>query len=190
MPIETYLVLDPGETTGWSLFEVATGNPISMGWAAYGPELFDLLAHRLRPTLCYVYEDFRLRTETNFKGKGHYTKQWDPVITCRAIGAIEITAHAFRLPVVKQTPQNMMTAAAAWNIPMKMSDKQLQHPMDAVAHGRYYAWKHLGILPPDNLEPIASAMQKPPETKVTQIGGLGDIRRAMKASKKKAKGLP
>jgi len=179
-----YLVLDPGEMTGWALFNYE-GRPLQMGRLRY-PTAKNL-KDELNPWLdqitadtadLFVVEEYMLRTRNNSGRPAHYTPEWDRVYTARAIGAIERRAHELNVPIYWQYPSILPTAAQAFNLSLTKF-RGAQHPVDAVLHGLYYAWKRLGILPPDR--PVEESAPIVPETVVVRVDGLGDLRRAGRA---------
>lgn len=174
--MKTYLALDPGKTTGWALFN-DLGKPIQMGYAKYGRELHDLLME-VTPTLCYVVEEYRNRTED--LGREHnmrYAPRWDLVIAARAIGYIDMRAQMLNLEVKYQNSSIMPDAAKAFGLPYNRN-----HMLNAVLHGAFYAWKDLGILPPDR--PIAITEEQVCSTRVVPIASYGGLGKAWKQSKK------
>lgn len=172
-----YLAWDPGETTGWALFNGA-GVCQAIGEATYGRKLwFTLMGHH--PVDFYVYEEFRNRPRG--KKEMRYMKYWDKVIAARAIGFIEMRAIMLDIPVYPQEPAIKPLTAQAFNLP---NDRD--HMMNAVLHGLHYAKANLGLLPGEHL---TTAVQKPIEprhTTVVTASGLGDIAKLTKKQTKKS----
>lgn len=176
--METYLVLDPGETTGWALFNFQ-GKPIQMGGVEYGAELFDFLQEMV-PNF-YVVEEYMLRTARVGRQQGiKYTKEWDKVITARAIGAIEARARELRREVIFQQPSIKSATAPKYGLPLT-GLRSAQHPIDAIIHGYYYAEKRLGIPPPYNPVPVTPVKVEP--VRIVQINDYSELKRAMKKRK-------
>lgn len=175
--IGMYLVIDPGEMTGWALFNME-GNPVQMGSVLYGKDLYDLL-QTMDPDF-FVVEEFMLRTQRagkNYKIK--YTKEWDRVYAARAIGYVEARAHALGVMVHFQQPSIKEPVAKRYGFPLSGLRKS-QHQIDAVIHGYYYAEKHLGKVPL-NLPTIRDVTTvKPTTTKIVSLNSFGDINKALR----------
>lgn len=141
-----YIAFDPGENTGWAKFNMQ-GRPLEMGVVEYGPQLFELL-DGMNPGW-FVCEEFMLVTQQMTGGKGkHYSKPWDKVVTARAIGAIEKRAWETESPVYFQRSAILPLASQAFGIPLT-GFKKMQHPLDAILHGAWYAKENLGVVPPN-----------------------------------------
>lgn len=178
--METFLALDPGETTGWALFNLQEPKPIQMGGAAYGEDLYKLLM--MMDPKFFIVEEFMVRTARVGKQQGiKYTKEWDKVVTARAIGMIESRAFHIGCPVYFQQASILSSMAQKYGFPSKGHLRSAQHPVDAILHGYYYAEKHLGLLPPYNPVEVKPVEKKP--TVIVQINNYRDIRKAMKKRK-------
>lgn len=176
---ETYLALDPGETTGWAQFNMQ-GIPEKMGTVKYGPELFSFL-YNVKARF-FIVEEFQLiDAESARRLKiNHYTKKFDKVYTARAIGAIEYRALELQIPVRFQYSSILTVASQAFGLSLTKF-KKMQHPVDAILHGAYFAWKELGILPLEgNIELKSPQEEKSHSTVVMNIDGYGDLRKAWK----------
>lgn len=166
--MDLYLALDPGESTGWALFGF-DGKPVQMGTVAYA-QLWSGLLSKWNPAF-YVVEQFKVRTSRNRTAK-HYTQEWDPAVTARAIGKIELAAEQNNKPVHFQQPDIIQAAGPMLGIKTE-GFRSAQHSIDAILHGWWYAHKHWGVMP--LVENPISAAPPPEPTKITQVSGLGDI---------------
>lgn len=182
--MEAYLALDPGKTTGWALFSL-DGKPIQMGYVEYGPKLFTTLM-MIEPKF-YVVEEFMLiDKETARRNRiNHYTQKWDKVFAARVIGAIEQRAAYLNVPVHFQRPIILKTASNAFGLSLTKFNK-LQHPIDAILHGAYYAWKNMGILPVD-LGMTQPHFEEQRETTVVTMDDYSQISKLTKKQIKKSK---
>lgn len=183
----SYLVWDPGEMTGWAMFN-GNGVPTQFGRLKYGEELNTFLSIAGGPACdLFIIEEYMLRTKRS--GTQHWTPENDRIYAARAIGAIERRAHEIGAHIHWQYPSQLGPASQAFDLSLT-GFRSAQHPIDAILHGLYYAWKNLGILPPDR--PVEST--PPPqdlgtraETRVVQVSSLGDLRKAARAVEKHRK---
>lgn len=177
-----YYAFDPGESTGWAKFGM-DGKPVEMGYVAYGEQLFKFL-EGLNPGFV-VCEEFMLVTEQMAQGKRmHYSKPWDKVITSRAIGAIEQFAFERGIPVYFQRSAILPLASQAWGIPLT-GFKMMQHPLDAILHGAWYAQQNLGVLPPNPA--VVEPVEVVDEIRTVTIGSMADIAKAARRSRRRSK---
>jgi hypothetical protein len=173
-----YLAWDPGETTGWASFR-GQGAPYGFGRLKYGAELNDFLDNIMAVDFeLFIIEEFQLRTKANDGKPLHYTPEWDRVYTARAIGAIERRAHEIGARVHWQYPHQLGPASQAFGLSLTKF-RSAQHPVDALLHGLYYAWKELGVLPPERPQTVQETPAKA-ETAVLPVSSLKDLRKAGK----------
>jgi hypothetical protein len=180
-----FLAIDPGEMTGWALFNME-GTPIQMGSVLYGKDLYELL-QTYDPDF-FVVEEFMLRTKRAAGNSNmHYTKEWDRVYAARAIGYVEARAHELRVMVHYQQPSVMEATAKKFGLPTK-GLRKAQHQIDAVIHGYYFAEQHLGKLP-THLPTIQDVTTvKKTSTKIVSINSYGEINKALKKAQRSSGG--
>jgi hypothetical protein len=135
------LCLDPGETTGWALFEKGLLRECGQ-WQTSQPailadEISNLnarhFAHGKANLDLIVYEEYRVRGN---KFKEHVGSE---VVTIQHIGAIKVVASELDIPLVKQTAG----MAKGFAIDSKLRRWGLyqtgqRHANDAIRHGCYY----------------------------------------------------
>lgn len=138
------LVLDPGETTGWALFDHGdlrdfgqepTGqDPAAMVALVRQHHAFDRSReHDFRYLERLVYEEYRVRGN---RFKEHVGSE---VITIQHIGAIKVVADELNIPLTKQTAG--MAKGFATDTKLRhwgLYQKGMRHANDAIRHGIYY----------------------------------------------------
>lgn len=141
------LCVDPGEDTGWAVFE--DGELIDSGteklWE-FGSAVFralvtgevfldDDLAHQFIGVEEIVVEDFRIYPWEAKKG----SLNWDQVRTARLIGALTLIAHEMSLKFTLQ-PAKIKERAEAAGAEALFSKPlhENRHANDAIRHGVYY----------------------------------------------------
>ena len=124
-----FFAVDPGETTGWALFE--EGNPVRVGQEKGEENIWKLIdeLHLDLPLDFLVIENFRIRPGTNFA--------WNSIFPANVIGALKYWAHVHGVKVVLQEPA--VKTANVTKLGVKKSSRY-NHAADAVAHGAYF-WK-------------------------------------------------
>lgn len=130
------LTLDPGETTGWSLWE--EGQLVEAGQEATGqnPALmveFIRAVDDQHALSTVVYEEYRIRPN---KASQHIGSE---VITIQHIGAIKVATDMMDITAVKQTAG--MAKGFATDQKLKrwgLFQTGQKHANDAVRHGVYY----------------------------------------------------
>lgn len=164
-----YLALDPGNTTGWAVFDTNTGRPTELGECKYGEELVILLQEK--DVSFYVVENYRIRP----RAVAGFAHEWSEVLPARAIGYIEFHAISKAREVIYQEPSIKPIVAQRFGLPNKGS-----HQMDAVLHGAYYAWKELKLAPTEHeterKDPAGPRVRRP--TRVALISGYSGLRKA------------
>jgi hypothetical protein len=134
------LCLDPGETTGWALWEAGLLADCGQ-WATPSP---DVLADAIAavyyngdgrgPGLArIVYEEYRIRGN---KAKEHVGSE---VVTIQHVGAIKVVASELAVPLWKQSAG--MAKGFATDEKLRRWDlwqPNLRHANDAIRHGVYY----------------------------------------------------
>jgi hypothetical protein len=130
-----YVALDPGETTGWAVFD-EFGSLITMGQFKLDQQteiLTELISNtpNLKVVIC---EDYR---NHGFAG-ARAQKRWSRNQTSKNIGKIELLAELRNVPYVLQ--QNTVKAVGyAWGgLDGPPSNHSISHQYDAYAHGIYW----------------------------------------------------
>lgn len=123
-----YLVIDPGETSGWATFQ-EDGSATAMGSVHGRTAVYGLLS-TVQPRLLVV-EDFELFP---WKARDQAFSQFE---TVRVIGAIEFWAYAKNVQVILQKP-TIKTIAYKWAGISPAKIKRDSHERDAYVHGVYY----------------------------------------------------
>lgn len=149
----TLLALDPGETVGWAKFE---GNQKVEGgqtdWGEFVRELadsFDVHAGNHHPEYGQfsdvteiVMEDFVIYPDDVGPGP---PPPWDPVITARLIGAIQLIADLAGVPVTYQganIKSDALRSHAAEDFARPLDENR--HENDATMHGTYLLARRAG----------------------------------------------
>lgn len=131
-PPELMLCLDPGETTGWALFEGLC--PIRAGQIACKENPCQAVMDTFEyiPALL-VYEDYRVYS---WKANDH---SWKELFTPKLIGMIQLMAYQNGIPTVAQmaniakqfVTDDKLKAWGAYNLGGR-------HARDALRHGFYW----------------------------------------------------
>lgn len=139
MPNAKYLAFDPGSTTGFAFFD-ATGVVTSTGQLSF-PQLIEklyLLSGAPQGTfkdMTFIVEDFQLLPHMAIKVASNVVSR--KMEASKAIGAIELFAKLFEIPLIIQRPDNG-TVAKVWT----GLDPDKNHAKDnwksAYNHGVYY----------------------------------------------------
>lgn len=175
--MEVLLALDPGQTTGWALFDMQ-GTVLRMGESAYPDKLYNLLTCDI-PDI-YVVEQFRVRTRRAGEEKNmRYVQEFDLVPAARAIGAIETWAVHNNRPVYFQEPTIMSRSAQMFGLPMNRS-----HQLNAALHGLWWLHHNRELMPMErpiipNEEPIRGS------TQIVSLGEGESMRKALRRAKKR-----
>lgn len=144
------LCVDPGEDTGWALFEgsdlidAGTEKLWPFGesvWSAKfsDPSEIELIGDELAAKFIgierIVAEDFRIYPWEAKKG----SLNWDQVRTARLLGALTITAKMSGMEFILQGAKIKERAEAAGAEALFMSPlNENRHANDAIRHGVYY----------------------------------------------------
>ena len=146
---EKWLCVDPGEDTGWALFEddrlIDAGTEKlwafgeSVFTAVFRPEEAELvgdeLATKFAGIVRIVCEDFRIYPWEAKKG----SLNWDPMRTPRLIGALTIIAKMGALEFEIQGAKIKERAEAAGAEALFLTPlNENRHANDAIRHGVYY----------------------------------------------------
>lgn len=127
------LVLDPGETTGWAVFENGKLTAAGQGRTIEGWNVIGDLFEDIHPSMV-LYENYRVYAH---KLERHSNSE---VYTLRLVGVIEyICERAFNIPHHNQMAQQAkgfvsdekLKAWGFWN-------KGQRHARDAIRHGCYF----------------------------------------------------
>lgn len=128
------LCLDPGETTGWALFEhgllVRSGQE---GTGTHPAFMADFLYDFEPEPTVIVYEEYRIRGN---KAKQHIGSE---VFTIQHIGVIRAVADDLGVKLVKQTAG--MAKTFATDVKLRrwgLYQTNRRHANDAIRHGVYY----------------------------------------------------
>lgn len=129
------LALDPGETTGWSIFQdqklLASGQavtkPIETGY-----DWLHKTFEQFRPTQV-VFESYRVYS---WKAQSH---TFSDLHTSQFIGAIQVVCHQYQVPFFQQTAQ----IAKQFSTDEKLKlwgfyIKGQKHARDSLRHATYY----------------------------------------------------
>lgn len=135
----SYLALDPGETTGFAFFD-DQGIIIEMGQFKQAQQQ-EWLAANIEPTLKgVVCEDYRNHGHTQ-------QKKWSRNQTSKNIGAIEMICTLRGVPVFLQ-PNTVKKIGYMWGgLEGPPSNHAISHQYDAYAHGVYWL-QRMGIRKP------------------------------------------
>lgn len=134
-----YLALDPGETTGWALFD-EQGEILKYGQFKQSEQnqwLSDNLTSDLKAVIVEDYKNFGWKQQ----------KRWSRNQTSKNIGAIEMLCELRRVPYFLQ-PSSDKAIGYKWaGLGQAPSNHAISHQFDAVAHGTYWL-RSRGILKP------------------------------------------
>lgn len=137
-----YLAIDPGETTGWALFDkegqlIALGQYKSKTAAENTKELDRLLAPHI---LVCITEDYR---NFNHVHRKFNQKAWSRNQTSKNIGSIE-TICQLRDIIVTLQPASIKTIGYRWaGMDGPPSNHAISHQYDAYVHGVYWLKSNL-----------------------------------------------
>jgi hypothetical protein len=145
-----WLCVDPGETTGWSVWRdmnlVVAGQtdlwPFIDGvdqWLRDGdiPPLFDLDDELLGKLLAIVCEDWSLYPWMLDK------LAWDKCRTARGIGALELLARQHNIPIILQGADIKDAAQKAGAEELYLTPaEENRHANDSIQHGVFYTARH------------------------------------------------
>ena len=136
----TLLALDPGETTGWSVWQCTPGeDDVLIAWGQLPSWPMNLIASgflellkQYKPTRV-VYEQYRVY---DWKLETH---SWSDVPTLRIIGSIETRLIDANIPYSHQTAQ----VAKQFVTDQRLKEfgfykPALKHARDSIRHGIYY----------------------------------------------------
>jgi hypothetical protein len=142
------LALDPGETTGWAFFaglELLQCGQINTSDASVAPKALISLLNEFHPVVQIVMEDYRVY---QWKAKDH---AWNPLLTPRVIGMVEMFAYQSDIPVVKQSAQTgkgFMTDDRLKEFGFYRRGER--HARDAIRHACQYLLFHSDLKPTIN----------------------------------------
>lgn len=134
-PPERLIALDPGETTGFALFENGTlikTMQLATKSIPESVEILEPLFDRIKPTHI-VYEDYKVY---EWKSDSH---SWSSLHTPQLIGCIETLCTLQKIPFSKRMAQHAKGFCTdkklrEWNY----YEKGLRHGRDAIRHGCFY----------------------------------------------------
>lgn len=125
---------DPGETTGWALFNYSTGDLIDKGQVKFDDIfnwLLDMQGH-LPETVIVPVEDFRLL------GSKAVAQTGSRFETVQVIGAIRLWLAPYRIEMFLQ-PASIKPIAQGWTgLKPTGAHNKNSHWVDAYNHGAYY----------------------------------------------------
>jgi hypothetical protein len=125
-----YLALDPGETTGWALFD-AEGNILKYGQFTQDEQtewLTDNITSSLTAVIC---EDYKNHPWMKQKG-------WSQNQTSKNIGAIELLCSMRKVPLHLQSNTVKSIGYKYMGMDRAPSNHSISHQFDAAAHGTYW----------------------------------------------------
>jgi hypothetical protein len=131
-----YAAFDPGGRTGIATFH-SDGKDIvktSLAEDNFLMYLNTLIEVKDKPFKVFVVEDFRLRENKALDLVGN------DFIASQMIGAIKLTAHALKVPIIFQSPSILPTAIKWAGI--KPHRGHLPDELSAYAHGIHYLVKN------------------------------------------------
>lgn len=130
------LCLDPGETTGWALFEDGWLESVGQEPTGTEPALTADFVRRMHEEVDLrhiVYEEYRIRGN---KAKQHVGSE---VVTIQHIGVIRATADQLGIPATKQAAGLAKGFADDRKLRMwGLYNTGQRHANDAVRHGVYW----------------------------------------------------
>lgn len=128
------LSLDPGDTTGWVVWDGA--RPVEMGTAKYPREVWEALSNLIAQVDEVVCEDYRIRPAPLQKGYAH---AWNRSTTLRVIGAVEyLSEYEYAKKLTLQGAQDAKLAGYDILGMKYVKGKKGVHVQDALAHGAFY----------------------------------------------------
>lgn len=133
-----FLAIDPGNSTGWALFDNA-GETVEIGKIKGHDNFLDWLEEQ--SPLKIILENYKVGRS----GGSQFTNSFSDVPTLQLIGAIKRVAKKAKIEVIEQTPNDMymgLRYLGLWQV--YRGGKTKQHVPDdvsALAHGRYYLVK-------------------------------------------------
>lgn len=126
------LCLDPGETTGWAVFEAGVLDSCGQRSTKHPAEIADLIRETLDLDLL-VFELYRIRGN---KARQHIGSE---VLTIQHIGAIKVVADELEIPIVGQSAGQ--AKGFATDVKLRrwgLYQSNLRHANDAIRHGCYW----------------------------------------------------
>lgn len=130
------LGVDPGKSTGLATIRIEDKKiiPISMEVSKGSTTQ---LAPFVEQADIVVVENFLVRPTKARKG----AFDWDPMITSRVIGAVELLCEQFHKKLVFQEP-SIKPVGFGWGNMKYVAGKKGTHSQDALAHAVFYAVKN------------------------------------------------
>ena len=125
----TYLAFDPGETTGYFIFN-DDGSDKDLGQLKGEEELFQFLTTVEKPQLI-IMEVFRLFGHKALQQSG------SNMFTSLVEGMVKLWARQHSIPVVEQ-PASILPIAQLWSGVSLKGDHSKSHYKSAFNHGVYY----------------------------------------------------
>lgn len=135
--VGSILTLDPGETTGWSVWThcqlVDCGQEFTDGDPSLTAEFVRDMDERYGPIELIVFEEYRIRGN---RARQHIGSE---VVTIQHIGAIKVVAHDLDIRLWQQSA----ATAKGFSTDEKLKQWGLwqagkRHANDAIRHGAYY----------------------------------------------------
>lgn len=134
--LQVIMAVDPGNTTGWALFEQNSQKPYEIGEVK--KEGFHKWLDGNTGVNIWVVEDYIIRPP-NRKAGGH-DHFWNKGDTLRLIGAIERHAHVTKALFYLQQPSLKPLAYKQMGMEY-VKGKSGMHMHDAIAHGVHFIGK-------------------------------------------------
>lgn len=128
------LGVDPGNTTGLAMIEVVEKKIVPIVFEESKDTTTLSYSELIGQADVLVIEDWKTRPKKAKQG----AFDWDPMITARIIGALEVQAGMLKIPVVLQQASNKPVGYGLSNQVYKPG-KRGTHKQDALAHAVFYA---------------------------------------------------
>lgn len=135
MSMQTLLVFDPGESTGW-VFSDNNGQ-LHGGTAGKNHQEVAQLIEQYQPDVV-VYETFQM-----YPGRAK-SLYWNSFYPCEVIGVIKYMCAKLSIPIAGQQPSVRKYAGKAaldWE-KLQVCGHKTEHTKDAYQHYRYYRRLH------------------------------------------------
>lgn len=127
-----YVFIDPGESTGWTIFDV-DGNEVSMGTCRGFDDLFNWLeSWKLNQFKRVIIEEFKL-----YPWKSN-AQMWSQFFTVEVIGAVRFKSSQFNIPFEKVPSRNKDMGFKYMGTTEPSHSNPLNHQLVAMAHGIYW----------------------------------------------------
>lgn len=140
------LAVDPGLSTGWSVLDTDK-RPVIVSFGTDRPQAKfynSLMGGEFNDVDRIVMEDYLIRPVA-MKGFQH---NWNKPIAVLVMGAVELWAAMYSIPITLQQPAIKPQAAGLTGLPYKKGKADMHH-YDSMLHGCYWLIKNKIITPED-----------------------------------------